>query len=132
MKIYLDIYGTLLKPEGFTLKPAKHLKNFLTNLLDKHDVYWLSTHCDGDTAEALNFLSRYLDDELMSLARQIKATSWRKYKIEAINFQEEFLWFDDTLNPYDRKVLEEEGVLDSFIHVKLYQNNDFLKDYLKI
>jgi len=51
MKIYLDINGTIihrkLEKGKAVVKPASYLKEFLDNALKRHDVYWLSTICNG-------------------------------------------------------------------------------------
>ena len=140
MKIYLDIDETILynttEKEGnmMCLKsyPAKYLKEFLKNALERHQVYWLTTHCDGDATVPVLYLSKYFDQELMDLIIRIKPTRWANRKIEAINLKEDFLWFDDVLLGTEEKELKEAGKLQSYINVNLDKNEDFWQDWLKI
>jgi len=132
MKIYLDIDKTILWSDYYNSYPAKHLKEFLTAALDKHDIYWLTTHCDGDANTAVAYLSRYFDEELIALIRQIKPTSWKNRKIEAIDLSEDFLWFYDMLLDSEERDLIKHGKLDSYVYVYLAEDQDIFQRYMKI
>ncbi|OGC45365.1 hypothetical protein A2V49_00710 [candidate division WWE3 bacterium RBG_19FT_COMBO_34_6] len=138
MKIYLDIDETILRNDlkvtehgwVFAGGPAAHLKEFLKNILKRHDVYWLTTHCDGDPSVPVLYLSKFFDEELMQLIIKIKPTRWKNMKVEAINLDEDFLWFDDCLFDTEKKILENAGKLKSHVMVNLDKNPDFYKDFL--
>lgn len=132
MKIYLDVDETILNNDYRNIRPANYLKEFLENILSKHDVYWLTTHCDGDASVPVWYLRRYFSEDLINLVSKIKPTSWKVLKIEAINLDEDFMWFDDTLMQTEEKMLREKGKLDSFVLVDIDKNPDFFKDYLEI
>jgi hypothetical protein len=140
MKIYLDINKTILHrslnmtDSGLTYYrgPANFLKEFLEHILRNHDVYWLSTRCNGDTSATVNYLKRYLDQELIDLVSKIKPTSWGTYKLEAVNLDEEFLWFDDYITQHEEELLEEAGKSHCHIKVNLDENPDVFKEYLDI
>jgi len=132
MKIYLDIDDTLIQHEGFNTAPAKYLKEFLQNIIVKHEVFWLTTHCDGDPTTPISYMSRYITQDLIPLIMRIKPTRWNISKTEGIALDEDFMWFDDLLLPSDERALNNAGKLNSHIKVDLYANPEFLKNYLNI
>lgn len=132
MKIYLDIDDTLIHTDLFNMRPANYVREFLTNIVNKHDPYWLTTHCDGDASRPVFYLAKIFPEELIPIIMKIKPTTWNVNKIEAINLDEEFMWFDDILEDTEEKLLISKGKRDSHIMVNLDDNPDFLKDYLKI
>ena len=128
MNIYLDIDGVIL---GKDLKPANHLREFLEYITDNHEVYWLTTHCKGDNKITLNYLSRFLDKDIIELLKKVKPTSWNMLKTEAIDFTKDFVWLDDYIFPTERQVLERENKLDGWIEVNLKDSGDGLLQVLK-
>lgn len=132
MKIYLDIDNTLLYSEGFDSKPVNYLKEFLENVTSKHDVYWLTTHCNGDASVPVDYMSRFVGEDLVQLIKIIKPTMWNISKSEAIDMSKDFLWFDDILMFSDEKRLREANRLDCFVRVNIASNPDFLKGFLTI
>ena len=93
-KIYIDIDGVLLDYK--TGEPAKHAEElilFLTSGL--YDCYWLTTHCKGDNAPTLQYLSGRFSDKVMKRLSRIKATDWDTLKTEAIDLDSDFIWLDD-------------------------------------
>jgi hypothetical protein len=141
MKIYLDINGTILhynqvstdNGKNYKRGPAGHLKEFLKNALDKHEVYWLSTRCNGDSKDTINYLEYYFEDEeLMGLVAMVKPTKWHHYKLEAVDLDDEFMWFDDNISAHEIKLLEKMGKSDSFVKVDLYEDPDIFGKYLDI
>ena len=130
MKIYLDIDDTLINTDMYNMRPANHLKEFLEYMLENHDVYWLTTHCNGDATIPTTYIGRFVPD-LVPLVMKIKPTSWSILKTEAINMDEDFLWFDDTLSWGEEKALKENNKLSSHVKVNLDSNPDFLLDSLK-
>jgi hypothetical protein len=136
MKIYLDINGTIihkkLEKNKAGVRSAAFLKEFLENILEKHDVYWLSTICNGDVDEVLSYLKMFLTPEELTLAERVKPTKWGSYKVDAIDLNGEFLWFDDVLLPKEEEMLKNAGKIDSFVKVDHYQKQDFFKEWLNI
>ena len=128
MNIYLDIDGVIL---GKDLKPANHLREFLEYITDNHEVYWLTTHCKGDNKITLNYLSRFLDKDIIELLKKVKPTSWNTLKTEAIDFTKDFVWLDDFIFPMERQALEREDKLDRWLEVNLKDNEDTLLQVLK-
>ena len=127
MNIYLDINNVILTKE---LKPAKHLKEFLTKIFGKGDVYWLSSRCRGDCKEVNNYLSRYFDDDLMKLVKKIKPTKWKTMKTEAIDFSKPFLWYDDFILDAEKKVLKKRGKMNCWVRVDVNKEEGNLRDLI--
>lgn len=131
MKIYLDIDDTLLNTDIHNTRPANHLKPFLEYMLGNHDVYWLTTHCNGDPTVPVEYLSRFVSPEITALLMRIKPTSWEMRKIDAINLDEDFLWFDDVLMDSEEKLLRSKGKLSSHVMVDLDANPDILSEFIE-
>ena len=130
MKIYLDIDDTLLNTDIYNTRPANHLKPFIEYMLSNHDVYWLTTHCNGDSTIPTSYMSRYVSTDMIPLLMKIKPTRWETLKTDAINMEEDFLWFDDVLSWGDEKALEKKGKLGSYIKVDLDENPNILLEFI--
>jgi len=134
MKIYLDIDDTLItnyiEGNSFKVKPANHLKKFLKHVIENYDVYWLTTHCNGDASTAVAYISRFIDNETIDLVKKIKPTKWNVLKTEAINMDEDFLWFDDSLFPEEEQQLKDKNKLGSFVRMDLENDPNILSDFL--
>ncbi len=124
-KLYLDIDGVILNKD---LSPAKHLKEFLQSILLKYDVYFLTTHCKGDAQYTRDYLSRFLDQEIIDLLKSVKPTTFDRLKTEAIDFNSEFVWLDDYLFDSEIKELNEHRTNNSWIKVDLKNDPNFLKN----
>lgn len=93
-KIYIDIDGVLLDYK--TGQPAKHAEELIKFITSgKYDSYWLTTHCKGDTAPTLQYLSGHFSEKVMKRLSSIKATDWDTMKTEAIDLDSDFIWIDD-------------------------------------
>lgn len=123
MNIYLDIDGVILDKEG---NPAKHLFKFLQRLTSLHTVFWLSTHCKGDKESVTRFLERRVTPEIMPLVQLIEPTNWQTLKTEAIDFTQDFRWFDDCPMEAEKRILMKNDCLSKLILVNLQSNPDFL------
>lgn len=55
----------------YDIRPANHLKEFLDRIIKNHDVYWLTTHCDGDAATAVFYMSNFVSPEIVDLITKI-------------------------------------------------------------
>lgn len=129
MNIYLDIDGVLV---GRGRVPAHHLKEFLTSCLANHSVYWLTTHCKGDTETAIAYLEQILDKEMLELAKKIKPTNWSHSKTEGIDFSQPFIWFDDYIFEFEKEQLRINHCFGSWIRVDLVNNPEHLKELLAV
>jgi hypothetical protein len=129
MNVYLDIDGVLLAND---LNEANHVHQFLEQVIkNSHEVYWLTTHCNGDAMTAVKRLRLVFKPETMALIQNIKPTTWETAKTRAIDFTKPFLWFDDDLFFEERQTLEANGALDNWIKVDLYKNPDQLNDFVR-
>jgi hypothetical protein len=120
MNIYLDIDGVLLAND---LNAANHVHKFLEKVREKSsDVYWLTTHCNGDASTAVKRLSLVFEPQTMELINDFKPTAWETAKTRAIDFSKPFLWFDDDLFYEEKVELERHNALDNWIGVDLAKN----------
>ena len=131
MKIYLDVDDTLINTDMYNMRPANHLKEFLEYMLANHDVYWLTTHCNGDPTVPVVYMSRFVSQDVVSLLMKIKPTSWNVLKTDAINMNEDFLWFDDTLSWGEENALKDNSKLNSHVKVNLDDKPNFLLDFIE-
>lgn len=127
MNIYLDIDGVILTKEG---KPAEHLKPFLKYITQNHDVYWLTTHCKGNAENTIRYLSYYLNEDILTLLKNVKATSFESEKTEAIDFDKDFLWFDDKVTDFEYDELELRDKVGKLVMVYLQKSPNFLSSVL--
>lgn len=130
MKVYLDIDDTLLNTRDLYIRPADHIKPFLEYVVNNYDVYWLTTHCNGDASVPVAYLSRFVSSDVVQLIMKIKPTSWKIHKTGAINMDEDFLWFDDTLAWGEEKALQAKNKLSSFVKVDLGKNPSALLGFI--
>ncbi len=129
MNIYLDIDGVLLAND---LNPAKHVHEFLEKVIEKGDeLYWLTTHCQGDAATAVKRLSLVFEPRTMELLKDIKPTRWDLAKTRAIDFSQPFLWFDDDLFFEEKQDLLKSKCLENWIGVDLAKNEDQLVNFVR-
>lgn len=117
--IYIDIDGVILTRGGM---PALHLDKFLRYILSNYSVSWLTSRCHGDSKYTIKYLSQFLLPETIALTQEIKPTSFRLDKTEAIDFSKKFFWLDNELFASEEKVLREKGKFDSWIEVNLIKN----------
>ena len=57
MNIYLDIDGVILANDK---QIANYSEDFIKHLVTNHNVYWLTTHCRGNTLYTCNLLKKIL------------------------------------------------------------------------
>lgn len=131
MNIYLDIDGVLLVSENHA---ANYANEFLQAILEKYpdSTYWLTTHGRNGENRAKEVLAPYLKPETVELLDKIKPSKWNDLKTDAINFDDDFLWFDDDLWPDELKVLEKHEAAEQFILVKLGEDPDMLKKLTEV
>lgn len=114
INIYLDIDGVLRGTVSPLSDRIELLEYILLNFKDTS--YWLTTHCRSSKynhCEAA--LKTAFPAELANLAcRIIKPTDWETLKTEAIDFDHDFVWFDDNLFESERQVLKANYVEKDF------------------
>ena len=117
--VYIDIDGVILT-RGVV--PALHLDKFLTYVLDKYSVFWLTSRCHGDSKYTLSYLSKFFPEETVNLFRQIKPTNFHVDKTEAIDFNKRFFWLDNEIFESEKTALIKNGKYDSWIEVNLIKD----------
>jgi hypothetical protein len=127
MNIYLDVDGVLLANEKET---ARFADKFLQAVINKYpeSTYWLTTHVWRGEHRINQVLAPYLKPETVIMLDKVKPTVWGEFKTDAIDFNTNFLWFDDDLWPEEKEVLESHGVINSLVMVNLSENPDTLAD----
>jgi len=75
-------------------------------------------------------MSKYVSPEVVDLIMRIKPTKWKVLKTEAINMNEDFLWFDDTLSWGEEQELKKHNKVSSYVKVNLDKDPDILKEFL--
>jgi len=137
MKIYLDIDGTLIHARGYNAGESADGLEELMEALKPYDTYWLTTHCMyGDPTHAQNILKHALPERLHTEVDRIKPTKWQMSKTEALDFDSEFLWLDDTIISGEEEVLRRKAKRDKqwFVHIDLEVNPsqlcEVVSDYL--
>ncbi len=114
MNIYLDIDGVILG----TRSPQKDVVRLVKFIMEHypHSTYWLTTHCRNGTNRCAEWLKQ--NDFPRDLANRmnniIQPTNWSVMKTEAIDMDQDFIWFDDSLLETEKKILEAYYVLDGF------------------
>ncbi len=105
MNIYLDIDGVLLANDK---EAARHADKFLQAVLEKYpdSTYWLTTHNWRGENRAKKVLAPHLNLETVEFLDKIKPSEWNDLKTDAIDFEQDFLWFDDDLWPNELSVLK--------------------------
>ena len=71
MNIYLDIDGVMITKDN---SPADYVVDFLKYITDNHDVYWLTTHCQGDAQTTILYLKDKLPNDAIPFLKKIKQT----------------------------------------------------------
>jgi hypothetical protein len=122
VKLYLDIDGVLLTVKQLQrAEDALPLIDFVTT---HFDCYWLTTHCKGDSATAIKYLSKYFEAEAIGQLKKIKPTDWSTLKTEAIDFTSDFFWLEDYPFEAEMKVVNEHSRTDCVIMVDLKRTGE--------
>ena len=124
MKLYIDIDGVLLNYDTDTR--ADHSVELIDYITKEFDCYWLTTHCKGDSAPAIAYLSKYFSEDTVAKLRKIKPTYWENMKTEGIDFDSNFIWLDDYPFQAEQTVLRNFGAENSLYRVDLNNKNELL------
>ena len=133
MNIYLDIDGVLVGAKS----PREDVIGFVKYILEHYpnNTYWLTTHCKGGENHCAEWLraNDFPVDLVDEMTKTIKPTDWGVMKTEAIDMDQDFVWFDDSLFETERKTLEAYYVLDDFYRMdpKDPEAAKMALDYLK-
>jgi hypothetical protein len=127
-KIYLDIDGVIL---NHNYEQMPHLREFVKAVFDVvgDEVYWLSTHSKhGDSDIVFEHIGEIVDRDILDMLERVKNSKWDTLKIEGIDLNSEFIWFDDNVFDKEYRVLEDIGKEHCLIKVK--ENLDEMVEYL--
>ncbi len=131
MNIYLDIDGVLLDNES---NAADYADEFLKAVIEKHpeSTYWLTPHNRKGENHAKEVLIPHLNPETINLLDKVKSSEWKDLKTDAIDFNQDFLWFDDDLWPNELSILERHEALQNFMIVDLQKDPNTLKKLAEV
>ncbi|MGI4867048.1 MAG: hypothetical protein ACRYFZ_24235 [Janthinobacterium lividum] len=122
-KLYLDIDGVLLTAKHTQAAPG--VDAFVDFITQHFACYWLITHCKGDSAPALRYLSRFLQPATLEKLRQaVQPTTWDTLKTEAIEVTADFYWLDDSPFQSEIAYLQARCVADKLVKVDLNRPNE--------
>jgi hypothetical protein len=111
---------------------ANYSAEFIEYMVKTYPVYWLTTHCqDGNPIMAQRILEPFFDERINEIIAQIRPTSWKENKTEAIDFSKPFLWFDDDLWPAEKEDLIKHKALDNLVRINLAKDEYQLKGWIK-
>lgn len=131
LNIYLDIDGVLLINDK---NAAPYADEFIQHVISKYpsSVYWLTTHNWRGENRAREVLAPHLKPETVELLNKVLPSEWKELKTDAIDFSQDFLWFDDDLWPDELAVLEENNATGNFVMVNLDKDPNMLKSLIKV
>lgn len=116
-KLYMDIDGVLLHTKR--VRVPEFAEEFIDYVTTHFDCYWLTTHCKGDANGPLGYLSQYYDSNVIERLKGIKPTTFDVLKTDAICFDEDFYWLDDSPFNAELAVLRQYGCEGRCIVVNL-------------
>ncbi|MDP2630272.1 MAG: hypothetical protein Q8P56_02595 [Candidatus Uhrbacteria bacterium] len=125
----LTMGSTLLIVHG---QPVAHAVEFLKEITAKHVCYWLTTHCRGGENRAPEYLLSMMSFEAREYIDKILPTDWNARKTDAIDFSQDFRWFDDYAMEAEKEILRKNNCFDKFIRVDLKNNPDQLKNLTEV
>jgi hypothetical protein len=123
-RIYLDVDGVLLGDSGGNAVLARHASAFIEYILDRFDVYWLTTHCQGDADAVLTYLTPYTPPDLIRKLEAVRPTRFQVMKTEAL--AGDFYWLEDSPLAIEVSDLQRRGLGDRWIEVNTRLRRDDL------
>lgn len=117
-KLYLDSDGVLLTTKHTQAAPG--VDAFVEFVTQHFACFWLTTHCKGDSAPALRYLSSFLQPATLErLCQAVQPTNWDTLKTEAIDVAADFHWLDDSPFQAEIAYLQARGVADRLVVINL-------------
>lgn len=124
MNLYLDIDGVLLDYANDA--PAENATIFIDYITSEFDCYWLTTHCQGDSAAAIEYLAEHFPSEVIAKLKVVRPTVWRTLKTDGIDFSKPFVWLDDYPFQSEIETLDSKGASESLFKVNLGNRDELL------
>ena len=73
-----------------------------------------------------------IKDPMIQAEVENKISEWKDLKTDAIDFEQDFLWFDNELWPSELNVLEKHEVAEQFIMVNFGKDPDILQKLAQV
>ena len=122
LTLYLDIDGVLLTTKH--TKAAAGVVPFVHFITTSFACYWLTTHCKGQSAPALRYLSRFLPAATVAqLEQAVQPRAWNTLKTEALDVASDFYWLEDQPLQAEVAYLRARGVEHRLLMVDLNGGN---------
>lgn len=115
IRVYLDVDGVLLGKHAGQVVLARYAAELIDFVLERFDVYWLTTHCSGDAQRVIDYLGRYSPAEFLARLAPIKPTRFGALKTDAL--RGDFYWLDDNPLQAELAELERRDSFDRWIDV---------------
>ena len=125
-RVYLDVDGVLLGQSEGRVVLARHASEFLHFLLTRYEVFWLTTHCCGESQPVLDYLRPYASDEFIARLSAVRPTRFDVLKTEALEYAADFYWLDDSPLHVELEDLRRRGQSDRWIEVNTRARPDDL------
>lgn len=122
MNLYLDIDGVLLTAKNPVA--AESSVPFIQFVTTHFHCFWLTTHCKGDSATAISYLSGYFSPEVLIDLKKIQPTDWSTLKTEGIDLHSDFFWIEDYPMAAERRILRINEKEDRLILCNLSNQNE--------
>ena len=129
MNIYIDIDGVLLTKKQELPESSIEFIDFLTT---NFSCYWLTTHCRTGENKALNYLSKFYDENVIRKLSKVKSTNWMDLKTEEIDLNSNFIWLEDQPFEAEKLILKKYDKLECLLVVDLNKPNELKEVISKI
>lgn len=129
IRLYLDLDGVLLGQTNGRTVLAPHAEEFVDFALAHFSIYWLTTHCDGDAQQVLDYLCPFVPAPLLDKLKAISPTSFRVLKTEALDG--DFYWLEDRPLAAELADLRRRGLGERWIEVNTRLRADDLLHAIK-
>jgi len=126
IRLYLDIDGVLLTTKHTQAAPG--VEAFVDFITSQFECYWLTTHCKGNSATAIAYLTQFLPPAaVVKLQKTVQPTTWDTLKTEAIDMQADFYWLEDSPMQAELARLRASNVEHRLLLVDLKQPDELLR-----
>ena len=96
LTVYLDVDGVLRD----CASPVEDIEEFLWFCLGNCYCYWLTSYCRGGMNIAVQKIDGISQKLRFELNARVQPTDWHFSKSEAVDYSEDYVWFDDNA-PFD-------------------------------